>query len=203
MEFVGVHLAAGSVQEVALHRLKRSPVQILPRSQFRDPLVESLCLKVKGELEHGTAHGTVILSAIATVLTAHLLDSFVEVPAHPAQPKRTQLRGLTERQLKAVTEHIDSHLSQTLSLEALAKVASLSAYHFLRSFQKTVGKTPHQYVIERRVELAKKLLDKPDQSLALAQIAVDCGFSDQSHLNAQFRKLVGTTPGRYAKRARG
>ena len=77
----------------------------------------------------------------------------------------------------------------------MAAVARLSPYHFARQFKAATGLPPHQYVIARRVERAKHLLQ--GGGLTLAQVAARAGFSNQSHLSHHFKRLVGVTPGQF------
>src|SRR5262249_61776476 len=77
----------------------------------------------------------------------------------------------------------------------------LSASHFARQFKAATGLPPHQYVIARRVERARQLL-QAGTDLSLAEVAVHAGFSDQSQLSHHFKRLVGVTPGRFRTPAR-
>ena len=83
-----------------------------------------------------------------------------------------------------------------MSLEQMAAVAQLSPYHFARQFKAATGLPPHQYVIARRVERAKQLL-QGDAELSLGQVANAAGFSDQSQFTQHFKRLVGVTPGQF------
>jgi AraC family transcriptional regulator len=83
----------------------------------------------------------------------------------------------------------------------MAAVARLSPYHFARQFKAATGLPPHRYVIARRVERAKQLLQAGTE-LSLAQVAARAGFSDQSQFSRHFRRLVGVTPGRFRTPAR-
>ncbi len=87
--------------------------------------------------------------------------------------------------------------AQDLALEELAALVSLSAKHFARAFRQSTGTPPHRWLIERRLDRAKAMLVEGD--LDLAEIALACGFADQSHFTAAFRKLVGMTPGSYRR----
>jgi AraC family transcriptional regulator len=78
----------------------------------------------------------------------------------------------------------------------MAAVARLSAYHFARQFKAATGLPPHQYVIARRVERAKGLL-QPGDDISLAEVALRAGFSDQSQFCQHFKRLVGVTPGQF------
>ena len=83
----------------------------------------------------------------------------------------------------------------------MAAVAHLSPYHFARQFKAASGLPPHQYVIMRRVERAKQLLQAGTE-LSLAEVAAHAGFSDQSQFSHHFKRLVGVTPGQFQKPAR-
>ena len=76
----------------------------------------------------------------------------------------------------------------------LAIMAQLSQWHFLRQFNQHVGMPPHKWLIQSRVHKARRLLK---QGLRPVDIAIDCGFSDQSHLNRHFKKYLGVTPMQY------
>jgi len=82
----------------------------------------------------------------------------------------------------------------------MAAVARLSLYHFARQFKAATGLPPHRYVIARRVERAKRLLQGGD--LSLAEVAALAGFSDQSQFSRHFKRLVGVTPGQFRTPAR-
>jgi len=74
----------------------------------------------------------------------------------------------------------------------LAAIAQLTPYHFCHSFKQFVGISPHQYVIQQRVERAKQLL--VHGKMSLSEIALACGFTHQSHLNRHFKRLTVVTP---------
>ena len=81
-------------------------------------------------------------------------------------------------------------------MKQLAAVARLSPYHFARQFKAATGLPPHQYVILRRVERAKQLL-QTGGGFSLAEVAARAGFSDQSQFTHHFKRLVGVTPGQF------
>jgi AraC family transcriptional regulator len=100
-----------------------------------------------------------------------------------------------------VVEYIEGHLDACPTLEQIAAVARLSAYHFARQFKAATGLPPHQYVIARRVERAKHFL-QGGTGLSLAEVAACAGFSDQSQSCHHFKHLVGVTPGQFRRSAR-
>src|SRR3546814_9283188 len=85
---------------------------------------------------------------------------------------------------------------QDLTLTELAESAGFSRFHFLRAFRREVGVTPHAYLTGRRIAAAKRLLDG-DQ--ALSEVALACGFYDQSHFSRSFKGCSGVTPGQYRR----
>jgi AraC family transcriptional regulator len=101
-------------------------------------------------------------------------------------------RGLTSTQLQQVLEHININLDRDLSLVRIAREINISPTYFASLFKCTTGISPHQYVIRQRVERAKLMLAKTD--LAIANIALQVGFSSQSHLTQQFKRFTGMTP---------
>ena len=100
--------------------------------------------------------------------------------------------GLTPRALRRVRDYVDAHLGEDLKLERLAQTAGLSLYHFARAFKTSVGVPPHQFVLQRRLSLARDLLTSTDRPIA--DIAIAAGFSDQSHLARHFRQSFAVSP---------
>src|SRR5258708_11923849 len=87
------------------------------------------------------------------------------------------------------------HLSDDVSLLTVAEQANVSPFHFARMFRKTVGLTPHQFVLRQRIQRAMTFLDEGE--LPLSQIAIESGFCDQAHFTHAFRKIAGMTPTQY------
>ena len=109
--------------------------------------------------------------------------------------------ALPRGRLRAVVEYIEEHVDTGPTLEQMAAVARLSPYHFARQFKAATGLPPHQYVIARRVERAKQLL-QGGGDFSLAEVAAHAGFSDQSVFSHHFKRIVGVTPGQFRTPAR-
>jgi AraC family transcriptional regulator len=149
------------------------------------------------ELKAGGAGGRLAAESLAHLLAVHLIRHVTA----PRGPERRRDGALPRARLRAVVEYIEEHLDVGPTREQMAAVARLSTYHFARQFKAATGLPPHQYVIARRVERAKQLLQGGGE-LTLAQVAARAGFADQSHFSYHFRRLVGVTPGQFRTPAR-
>lgn len=96
--------------------------------------------------------------------------------------------------LMRAAEFIDAHFRQAVSLDALCTVAGLSPAHFMRAFKNTFGMSPHAYLINRRIQQARIQLKNGH---ALADVALELGFTDQAHFQRTFKQLLAATPGHY------
>jgi AraC-like DNA-binding protein len=104
---------------------------------------------------------------------------------------------LTARQLSTVKGFMLGRLSDRLSIGDVASVLSLSTSYFVRSFTNTTGVSPYSWLVEQRINEARQLLTRT--AIPLAEIALECGFTDQSHFTNAFGRRVGTTPSRWRK----
>lgn len=93
-----------------------------------------------------------------------------------------------------VVIYIEKHLSEDLSLNKLAKKVRLSKYQLIRGFRKEKGTTPWQFLISKRIDKAKTLLE---EGRSPGQVAVETGFYDQPHFSKSFQKVTGLTPKEY------
>ncbi|BBN82352.1 AraC family transcriptional regulator [Pseudoalteromonas sp. A25] len=104
--------------------------------------------------------------------------------------------------IRLVREYIDDELASKInthndfSLDLLASIANYSKWQITRDFRALYGTTPYHYLTLRRLSKARQMIDS---GLALSQVALECGFADQSHMNRQFKKCFGLTPSMCAK----
>jgi AraC-like DNA-binding protein len=120
---------------------------------------------------------------------AELLQTMEGAAAPAEQPARG---GLCPWQIRKVTSYIEAHLDRPVRNDDLAALVRLNPSHFGRAFRNSVGESPHEYLIRRRVERAQGLMLSTRASLS--EIALDCGLADQSHLTRLFRRIVGESP---------
>jgi AraC family transcriptional regulator len=130
---------------------------------------------------------------LSVAFTLHLLSNHSHKAKKPLSPKGK----LSSIQLKEVIEYIKTQLGEELSLNQLADVAQVSEFHFSRLFKNTTGMAPHQFVLNLRLERAKKLI--LTRQMPLSEVAVSCGFFDQSHFSNVFQRTWGMTPRAFAK----
>jgi AraC family transcriptional regulator len=105
--------------------------------------------------------------------------------------------GLAAWQAKLALEYIENNLGSKVTVGDLADWVSLSKSHFSRAFKQTLGASPMSYVAARRLQRAALMMTSTREGLG--SIALACGFADQSHLNRYFRRVVGTSPGRWRR----
>jgi AraC family transcriptional regulator len=164
-----------------------------PTLIFDDPRATLLIEGIAKEISGG-AFDHLMVDALSSALAVQIARQF----------RGTALRllpagRLSKDRLKRVLDYIDAHLASPLLLSDLAAVACLSPYHFARSFKRSIGMGPHRYVMERRIERARRLILQSE--LSLTDIAAAVGFDSQASFTARFSRQFGMTPGRLRREA--
>jgi AraC family transcriptional regulator len=211
-----------TVGDVLLYDLRRDPIAdldapfhsvhfYLPRAAF-DEIADEAAVPRIGDLRHELGVGVVdpviwhLGSALlpsfgfperaSRLMVDHLLRAACTHVAHAygGMPSRAPQRGgLAPWQEKRAKELLSAHVDGALSLAELAEECDLSVSYFSRAFRRSVGVPPHRWLLEQRIERAKQMLS--NSALSLAEVALEAGFADQSHLTRSFRRQVGATPG--------
>ena len=165
---------------------------IASRFQEHDPEIERCALQALIAARKCETQDDLRLAEIASRLAARLADQALTPTPH-------RVGGLPPHRLRRIQELVAHHLATpgagSPSLDELASEAELSVFHFARAFRKTVGATPHAYVLRRRLELARTML--ATSSRPIAEIARQTGFTSQAHFSDRFRREIGVTPGRF------
>jgi AraC family transcriptional regulator len=161
---------------------------VVPTFQSQNQPLEAIANLLMGEVQQRQPGGGLYLDSLANVLAVQLLrhhgTTSAQVPIYEG--------GLPTYQLNQILDYIDATLAEDIKLSDLAELLGMSPFHFGRMFKQSTGISPHQYVIQQRVERAKRLLKQTDQ--AIIDIALDCGFNSHSHLSKKFRQVTGVTP---------
>lgn len=191
-----IYLSHDTLAETASQVFEREPAAI----EVDDHLCSAdatipHCLQVlEDEMMHGGPGQKLLVEAVRTQIAVHLLRRFARVDLPNVSPA-----VFNSLQKHRILEFIEERLGENFGLDSLAGSVGLSPFHFSRQFKAEFGQTPHSFVIHKRVERAKTMLQKGD--IAMKAVAVDCGFSDQSHFCRTFRKMVGVTPDEYRRSA--
>lgn len=154
------------------------------------PLAVTLCHTLAQFMQNGSMGGRLVADSIATLAMGEAIQALRGRKS--AQEERQHTR-IGSRMLSRVIDYIEAHLHEDMRISDLASAACLSRYHFSRAFKASTGRTPIEYVLERRLRRAEHLLRETDESLAA--VAFNSGFSSQSHMTSAFRKQLGVTPG--------
>ena len=167
-------------------------VEFRPAYGVGDPLLAQLVATLRDEAGTGTtAGGRLYVESLGITLAAHLARKY----AVAAPPSRDQHRAMSASVLRRVLEYIDAYLEADIALDHLAQAAGMNVFAFVRHFKQETGLPPHQYVLRRRIERARALL--ADTDLSLVEVALRCGFGDQSSFTTTFRRWTRLTPGGY------
>ena len=179
--------------------LERAAAEVAGREKaepfFRDPIILDRSLAWNFLRLHVALEGaaprleqdTRLLSTLTRLVERH-------AGVRPAPPP-----GRERRAVGLAREYLEDNLGRSLPLEELASLANLSPYHLARVFRDEVGMPPHAYQTQARLGRARSLLLR---GWPPARVAQETGFADQSHLIRRFKRLVGVTPGRYARRSK-
>jgi AraC family transcriptional regulator len=154
----------------------------------QDLQLHHVAMLLLAESQSDGVMGRLYIESLTQVLAIHLLRHY----STSTQTITPENRSLTRTQLQQAIDYIHAHLDQDLSLAELAGVINISPTYFANLFKQAMEISPHQYVIQQRVEQARMMLKRTD--LAIADIALQVGFSSQSHLTQQFKRLTGMTP---------
>ena len=104
-------------------------------------------------------------------------------------------RGFTASHYKRVLDFVADRFDGPITIDDMARVAGLSPAYFSRLFKDVLGDSPYQFVMDYRVEQAKRMLNEPGRPMI--DIALACGFADQAHFSRIFKRLTGKTPGAF------
>jgi AraC family transcriptional regulator len=198
-DWLHVVLEAGLVARVAAEAFDLDPARLTvpPLDGLDLPYLRSALAAVDAELTAGGTGGNLAAESLANVLAVHLIRHALA----PCRPARGPDGVLPRGRLRTVLEYIEEHLDAGPTLGQMAAAARLSPYHFARQFKAATGMPPHQYVIARRVERARQLLETGND-FSLAEVAASAGFSDQSQFSHHFKRFLGVTPRQFRRSAR-
>lgn len=170
-------------------------VELLDDFGTRDRHIENIGRALLAESRSGGFAGPLYVESLANQLVVHLLRHH----SSARRPPDDTSRALPRYKLERATDYINDNLREDLALKDIARTVSMSPFHFAHAFKRTIGVTPHRYVIERRLEKAKALL--LDTNLTVTQIAYQVGYANHSHFSTIFQRFTGRSPRGYRRDA--
>lgn len=180
---------ASLLRRIASERAGREVFDVrLPAPAFADPEIASLLQQLHATLEDGSstlACQSLLYETLGLVLERHGNFPVVAVPAK-AEPAA----------IATIKEYLAAHLADGVRLSELTQLVGLSPFHMIRLFRRQTGLPPYAYFEQLRVERAMELLGG---GTPMADVVIATGFSDQSHLTRRFKRIVGVSPGKYAR----
>ncbi|MBD2346570.1 AraC family transcriptional regulator [Anabaena subtropica] len=186
--FTRMAIEAGDLQKI----------EVKPRFAAPDPLIQQIGLALQTELESDDRRSGIYIESLTTTLCIHLLKHYCV--AGETILKDHNNKGLSHWKLRQAISYIHENLDQDLTLADISRVVGISMYYFSRQFKHSTGFAPHQYVMNCRIERAKKLLSSTNKTIE--QICAQVGFQSQSHFTSVFRKLIGITPRAYREQVK-
>lgn len=158
---------------------------------FENAILANLAIAMHRSLTSQHAAAPAFTDMIAEAMLTYLVKFFGQSAAPQTKG------GLAAWQMRAVERLVETRMHGELKLGELASVCGLSKSYFVTAFRVATGLTPHQWVISRRIERAREKLRTPD--ISLADVAIGCGFADQSHFTRTFTRITGVSPGAWRK----
>ncbi|NLP64822.1 helix-turn-helix domain-containing protein [Paraburkholderia sacchari] len=172
------------------------PVQGLTCAlEQEDAVLGHLARALAASLETSGPVNTLLIEQIGVAIGTHLARQYGNLRAADERVKGALSRACAARAKEMLLECS----RDGLSIADVARECGLSRGYFIRAFAKETGQTPYQWVLEKRTEQARGLMDATD--MTLSEIAASCGFADQSHLSRVFLRIVGVPPGAWRRRA--
>lgn len=193
-ECIHIFLPPTLIDQTALQDYDIDParVNLAYAGGFTDQTIHQIASSFRMLLEQGPQPlDRLFVDGMRTALAGHLLGKYTADRWQPA----ARVPSLDHKRLQRVLDFIEARLSSEISLDDLAAEACLSPFHFARLFRISTGLTPHRYVTDRRIEVAKQKLAFGQSSLV--EISLDAGFGSQANFSRVFRKATGMTPGQF------
>lgn len=195
-ESIVVSISREDMAELSGHEFKRTDIELEPVHFTPDNTAFQLARMIRTELARPAQSSELYLDSLITMLGVHVLRNYAGTDK---SEKTARKGGLSVAVTGIIREYLDQHFRRKLTTAELAGICGLSPSRFTYAFAQTFGQTPHQYLLERRLDFAEKLLT--DTKMPVAEIAFLSGFSSQSHLTSTMRTYRHKTPRQFREYA--
>jgi AraC-like DNA-binding protein len=183
--------------ELAQEHGWRGAVDLACHAGDTDPVLLRLVSVVEPLLQKSSEASSLFLDQLGTTIGIHLIERYNSATNLESA---SQGAALSRSQLALAVEMLSSDVAGCMRVADVAQACGLSRGYFIRAFKKMTGKAPHQWILSQRVEQARGLLI--GTGMSLADVALACGFADQSHFTRVFSGATGLPPGAW-RRATG
>jgi AraC family transcriptional regulator len=195
--FTGAH--GGVVLSIGVAEFERhvqalattAQTNLVPKLDVNDRQLQHTLLALLAVAREGSEADALFADSLIQAVCIRLVKRYSVTPATPVALRG----GLPVGRLKRVLEYINANLDKKIRLFALAETASMSMYHFAKLFSQSMGVSPHQYLVQRRIERAKELLR--DGHLSVLEVSLSLGFDHPNNFARTFRRLTGWNPTRF------
>ena len=195
-------LEPGFLNDVARRTYDAGPgdFELFPAERNRDFDIANLVDMMGRETRRAGPDSALYIESLASILATHLLRHYgAWTRGGPscmvAAPGIDGNKACKPEPVERAVRYIHEHHARDIRLQEIASAACLSPHHLSRLFTRSMGTSPHRYLVRVRVQSARAMLNMATRRLSLAEVAAAAGFSDQSHLTRHFKRALGMTPG--------
>jgi AraC family transcriptional regulator len=177
--------------------LEPGEYQLLASMREQDPVVANIAGVLAREVVRAEVGGKLYAESLANILAVHLIRNYSSRVAAATVPEHRPAPAQRSRAVADAITFMQGNYAREVKLEDVAAAVHLSPFHLARVFKQVTGASPHQYLVQVRVNAARSLLSAGSGQRSLAEVAAAVGFADQSHLTRQFKRHFGVTPSQF------
>jgi AraC-like DNA-binding protein len=192
-DFMLFQISPSSLAKIAVDADLSGVTLLTTETASKDIVLANLARALLPALQRPEEANALFVDQMTTAIGTYLVQRY----GGKTIPVVSKAPTLSRAHLEMAKSILLEHLEGEVSIADVAEACSLSRGYFIRAFREATGMTPYQWLLNQRVERARQLISTSKTSLA--EIAVACGFADQSHFTRVFSNLVGTTPGNWRR----
>ncbi|APO70577.1 AraC family transcriptional regulator protein (plasmid) [Rhizobium gallicum] len=192
-DFLLLEISPASLIRIAEGAELPGVTSLAAETASKDIVLANLCRALIPALEKPEEASALFVDQMATAIGTYLVQRYGGRPIAASNRSRSLSRSHEHLAKSLLLENLDGNIS----ISEVAKVCNLSRGYFIRAFRETTGMTPYQWLLSERVNRARELLRA--SNAPLAEVAIACGFADQSHFTRVFSSIAGLTPGNWRR----
>ncbi len=179
-------------------KLSMKDLQFLNNYNLQDLALKNYIELFYHEVEDEGANGRQYIENLLKLISVYFINNYSN---HASSHETQKNSRVSKDQIKEIRNFINDNIGEPITIDDLAAELNMSKFYFLKEFKKAASVTPYQYLMDLRMEKAKELI--ADRNLSLMDLAINLGFSDQSHFSRVFKNYFGDAPGVYRKKILG